>query len=126
MLDCGCAIPDPQVASRPHDRALFGIPWRLGDTHIEQNHVVSLARGAKKPIVKITRVPIRAGDSMERLRKRFEPIMVDLMLDGIRLARDGALAPRPQTEKQGRQYYVMHPRLYAETRRRLTARSRES
>ena len=71
------------------------------------------------PIVRTERVPIRPGDSMERLRKRFEPAMVSLMLEGIRLVRDDAVSLRSQTEAEGRQYYVMHPRLYAETRRRL-------
>jgi len=56
---------------------------------------------------------------MERLRKRFEPAMVSLMLEGIRLVRDDALRLRPQKEAEGRQYYVMHPRLYGEARRRL-------
>ncbi len=71
------------------------------------------------PIVKVERVPIHAGDRMERLRKRFEPVMVSILMEGIRLVRDGALEPRPQAEADGRQYFVMHPRLYAEARRRL-------
>lgn len=71
------------------------------------------------PIARIERVPIRAGDSMERLRKRFEPVMVRLMLEGVRLVRDDALVLRTQKEAEGRQYFIMHPRLYEESRRRL-------
>jgi len=78
------------------------------------------------PIVRTQQVPIRTGDSMERLRKRFEPAMVSLMLEGIRLVRDDALSLRSQTEAEGRQYYVLHPRLYAETRRRLTFLARNA
>jgi methionyl-tRNA formyltransferase len=73
------------------------------------------------PIARIGRIPIQQGDHMERLRKRFEPMMVSLLLEGIRGVRDDSLELRPQTEQEGRQYYVMHPRLYAETRRRLAA-----
>lgn len=78
------------------------------------------------PVMKVARVPIRPGDSVERLRKRFEPALVDLMMDGLCMARDGQLAPRPQREADGRQYYLMHPRFYDEVRRRLADRSSKS
>jgi folate-dependent phosphoribosylglycinamide formyltransferase PurN len=73
------------------------------------------------PIAKIAHVPIEPGDSVERLRKRFEPAMVQIMLDGLRAARDGALEVQPQSEGDGHQYFVMHPRFYQEVRRRLAS-----
>ena len=78
------------------------------------------------PVVKVVRVPIEPGDSVERLRKRFEPALVELMMDGLRMTRDGALEPRPQIEADGRQYYVMHPRFYDEVRSRLADRASKS
>lgn len=71
------------------------------------------------PIVEVFPVPIRRGDSMERLRTRYEPVMVDALLEGVRRVRDGSLAPRPQAPGDGRQYFVLHPRLYAAARARL-------
>ncbi|MCR9095924.1 MAG: hypothetical protein NXI30_17010 [bacterium] len=71
------------------------------------------------PIVRIDPVPIRHGDTMERLRRRFEPVMVDILLEGLRWVRDGGADERAQAEVDGRQYFVMHPRLYEEARRRL-------
>lgn len=71
------------------------------------------------PIVRIDPVSIHPGDTMERLRRRFEPVMVDILLDGLRWVRDGGQDLRRQTEDEGRQYFVMHPRLYGEARRRL-------
>ncbi|MBW2270500.1 MAG: hypothetical protein JRH16_18195 [Deltaproteobacteria bacterium] len=74
------------------------------------------------PVVAVRHVPIRPGDTMERLRKRFEPVMVDLTLEGIRGVRDGTLERRVQEASDGRQYFVMHPRFYAVARRALARR----
>ena len=35
------------------------------------------------------------------------------MLDGVRGFRDKTITPRPQNPNDGRQYYVMHPRVRA-------------
>ncbi|MEN8182918.1 MAG: formyl transferase [Myxococcota bacterium] len=71
------------------------------------------------PIVEKRAVPIRPADTMETLRTRYEPVMVELMLEGIRRVRDRTLDPSPQQPGDGRQYFVLHPRLYQEARRRL-------
>jgi methionyl-tRNA formyltransferase len=71
------------------------------------------------PILAVHPVPIRRGDGMERLRTRFEPVMVEAMLEGVRAARDGGLEPRAQALEEGRQYFVLHPRLYELARTRL-------
>jgi folate-dependent phosphoribosylglycinamide formyltransferase PurN len=73
------------------------------------------------PIVAVRRVPIRPGDTMERLRTRFEPVMLELLLEGIRALRDGRLEATPQARDAGRQYFVLHPRLYERARARLAA-----
>jgi methionyl-tRNA formyltransferase len=74
------------------------------------------------PILAIRRVPLRDGDTVERLRTRFEPVMVEMMLEGIRQVRDGRLQPISQKKEEGRQYFVMHPRAYARVRRALARR----
>jgi methionyl-tRNA formyltransferase len=71
----------------------------------------------------IARFPVRiaAGDSMERLRTRYEPAMIAALLEGVRRARDGRLDPEPQHASDGRQYFALHPRMYALARSRLAA-----
>jgi folate-dependent phosphoribosylglycinamide formyltransferase PurN len=71
------------------------------------------------PVAFRRRIPIRADDSIERLRKRFEPAMVDLMLEGIRAVRDEQLPLDSQVDGEGRQCFIMHPRFYDEVRRSL-------
>lgn len=74
------------------------------------------------PVAKVVQVPIRPGDSVERLRKRFEPVIVEAMMDGLCMTRDGELALQLQRDEDGRQYYVMHPRFYDQVKRRLADR----
>lgn len=72
------------------------------------------------PIVNFQRVAVASGDSMERLRKRFEPAMLNGMLEAVRGLRDGQLAPAPQRLEDGHQYFVMHPRFYEIARKKLS------
>jgi methionyl-tRNA formyltransferase len=63
------------------------------------------------PIVKTLPIPTQPGDNLESLRARFLPAMVGLMLDGLSGLQAGRLTPSPQNPDDGRQYFVMHPRL---------------
>ncbi len=73
------------------------------------------------PILLQQKLDVREGDTFKSLRSRIEPLMVDLVLRGLRGLRDRTLKPHPQEPAEGRQYYVMHPRIkaYAESRLRL-------
>lgn len=63
------------------------------------------------PILLHHHAQIRSGDRLERIRRRLEPEMVKLMMEGLRGLRDGVLKARTQTKEEGRQYFVMHPTL---------------
>lgn len=65
------------------------------------------------PILIHHELELRPGDTLASIRRRLEPAMARLMLAGIRGLRDGSLTPRLQTETEGKQYYVLHPRLRA-------------
>jgi folate-dependent phosphoribosylglycinamide formyltransferase PurN len=71
------------------------------------------------PIILTRRIPIRSDDTHRALRARFEKPTVEMMIEAIRQARDGVLQARPQSEQEGRQYYVMHPRVLELFRQRL-------
>jgi methionyl-tRNA formyltransferase len=75
------------------------------------------------PIIERFPISPRCGDSMERLRTRFEPTMVDALVEGVRRARDGKLDAKPQRASDGRQYFTLHPRMYEIARARLAATS---
>ncbi|MGD2161831.1 MAG: formyl transferase [Anaerolineales bacterium] len=65
------------------------------------------------PILVRHREQIRPGDTLDRIRRRLEPQMVKLMMRGLRGLRDKTLGAQPQSAEDGRQYFVMHPRLRA-------------
>jgi methionyl-tRNA formyltransferase len=63
------------------------------------------------PIVKNRPIAVQPGDDLESLRARFLPAMVELVIEGLVRLQDGRLQPSPQIPEDGRQYFVMHPRL---------------
>ncbi len=62
---------------------------------------------------------LQPGDSVVRIRQRLEPHMVTLMVDSVRGLQQGVVKPKPQLAADGRQYFVMHPRLQALAERAL-------
>ncbi len=72
-------------------------------------------------ILKTRRIPVNDGDTFKQLRVRVEIPSVELMMDAIRAARDGTLKPKPQRRDEGRQYYIMHPRLVDAVKDKLAA-----
>ena len=75
------------------------------------------------PILLQRRVQVRPGDTSVSLRRHMEPQMVEVMLEGLRGLRDGSVTPRPQRAEDGRQYFVMHPRIKACAERRLAEKN---
>lgn len=71
------------------------------------------------PILLHHREHLRDGDTLAAIRRRLEPEMVALMLDGLRGLRDETLQAKPQAKEAGRQYFVMHPRLKASAARKV-------
>jgi folate-dependent phosphoribosylglycinamide formyltransferase PurN len=124
LLDvAGQGVFNTHMGPLPEYRGMDVIEWPLLEVRDKPRIGVSLhfmAAGIDTgPIVRVEPVPIHPGDTMERLRKRFEPVMADLLMDGIRSVRDGTLSLRSQEPNEGRQYFVMHPRFYAVSRREL-------
>jgi len=75
------------------------------------------------PLLARYRLDTRPGDTIASVRRRLEPHMVELVMDGLRGLRDGTLTAQPQSAEDGRQYFVMHPRLVEATARRMKTRT---
>ena len=71
------------------------------------------------PILLTRFIPVRLDDTFTSIRIRLEPMMVRMMLETVTGLRDGTLHARPQPHDDGRQYYVMHPRIQTVAERRL-------
>lgn len=71
------------------------------------------------PILLRQKTELKKGDTFERIRQRLEPMMVKLIIEGVCGLRDETLQPKPQRPGDGRQFFVMHPRLQAVAGNRL-------
>lgn len=70
------------------------------------------------PILLKKKISPKSDATFEEIRAELETRMVELMIEGIKELRSGNFVAQPQEQKDGRQYFVMHPRLkkVAETR----------
>lgn len=71
------------------------------------------------PILMRHPIPIYPGDSFQTIRTRLEPEMVKLIILGLKNLRDGTISPTPQSLREGKQYFVMHPRLKSIAEKKL-------
>ena len=72
------------------------------------------------PILFCQPLEIRPDDTFRSIRTRIEPTAVELMMKAIRQICDGSVRFTEQALAEGRQYFVMHPRIkaYAEDKLR--------
>jgi len=56
-------------------------------------------------------LPIKKGETIASLRAKVQPLYVKKIIEIISLGEQGKLARRKQKAEQGKQYFVMHPRL---------------
>lgn len=63
------------------------------------------------PVLFRRHVPPGYQETLPDLRKRMEKMMPRLMLEAVRGLRDNKFLPQLQSPEQGKQYFVMHPRL---------------
>jgi len=71
------------------------------------------------PILTLRRMQVFPGDDFKTLRRRIEPEMVRLMMATLRGIEAGDVTPLEQADEDGRQYFVMHPRLKMYAERKL-------
>lgn len=67
---------------------------------------------------------ISKNESFGAVRSRLIPMSIELILEGVRGLRDGVVVPKNQSAGDGRQYYVMHPRMYDFASNKLKAQGR--
>ena len=79
------------------------------------------------PIILKKKIKIDQNDTIESIEEKFLPQMIEAMLTGVRLARDGKLKYQKQEQNtESRQYYFLHPRLRKKARIKLRKLINES
>ena len=90
------------------ERIGFGATLHFMDTGVDTG-----------PVLLKKRITLSSAATFESIRAELETIMVDLMIRGTCGLRDGSLLPQPQKLTEGRQYFVMHPRIKNAAKTRL-------
>lgn len=108
----------------PHYRGMDVVEWAILEAGRQAAEVGLTVHWMDQgvdtgPILLPNRVDIQPGETIADLRRRMEPLMVEMVLAAVRAVRAGALNPQPQRAEDGRQYFVMHPRLKACAEKRL-------
>ncbi len=86
----------------------FGVTLHLMDKGVDTG-----------PIIKKAPLVAENLKSFEQIRAELEVKMVESMLEGVKGFRDGSNVIRQQHKEDGRQYFVMHPRMKAYARLQL-------
>jgi len=73
-------------------------------------------------ILSIHKIEIRPGETVARLRARFEPAMCEAIVNTTVDFLAGELQRQPQRADDGKQYFVMHPTLDRITQQKLANR----
>lgn len=72
-------------------------------------------------ILAFREIAVETGDTVASLRAKSYAIMVEGMVDCVAELREGRAVRTPQTGSEGRQFFVMHPKLLAIVEQRLAA-----
>jgi len=108
----------------PRYRGMDVVEWPVAEGRLDQEgigltlHIMDQGVDTG-PILLKSRYALHPGDTFEAIRARLEPMMARLMLDGICSLRDGSITPTPQQAEDGKQFFIMHPRLLEFSRERL-------
>ena len=125
LSSSGMGVLNCHMGTLPRYRGMDVIPWPLleGDPGSVGLTIHFMDEGLDTgDILAQRKIPPLPGDSIRRIYDRFEPIMVRDMVQTCLEALQGRAVRRPQKIEEGRQYFVMHPRLMAIAERKLRAR----
>ncbi len=104
----------------PTFRGMNVIEWSLFYGHTIGSTVHFIDRGIDTGDILLFReLPVEKGDTIEFLRGRMQVLGVELLAECIARIEEGKIERIPQAPHEGKQYFVMHPRLTAVVSRRL-------
>lgn len=107
----------------PQFRGMNVIEWAVLEGHPPTISVHFVDAGVDTGDVIVTElVPLQPGDTLDLIRRRASVQQIDLLAHTVGEALTGALPRRPQRPEEGRQYFVMHPRLRMVAERLLQRR----
>jgi len=114
LENSGAGVLNCHMGVLPRYRGMDVVEWPILEDRVEQigMTVHFMDKGVDTgDILRIEKVDVEFSDSIKQLRDRFEPIMcrhiVETCLDYL----NDRIERIPQKREDGRQYFIMHPRL---------------
>ncbi len=97
----GMDVVEWPLLEHPRDKARLGITVHYMDKGVDTGAILTEQE-----------IPFTDLQNFRAIRDRMEPRMVDQMVKTVFGLRDGTIESRPQQVSDGKQYFVLHPRLY--------------
>ncbi len=70
-------------------------------------------------IILFNEIPIDKEDTISSIRLRSQVIEIEIMIEGIKLLKNGNVQRIKQKKKDGKQYFAMHNRLKEHVNRKI-------
>jgi methionyl-tRNA formyltransferase len=125
LENSGAGVLNCHMGVLPQYRGMDVVEWALleGNLHQVGATVHFMDPGVDTgDILQVQQVSVEPGEGISHLRDRIEPLMVHLMVQTCIDYIGGKLKRMPQKFAEGRQYFVMHPRLMREAGRKMEVR----
>ena len=125
LENSGDGILNCHMGTLPRYRGMDVVEWPLLEDQPEQvgmtvhfmDHGIDTGDILRKKYV-----PTASIETIKELRDRFEPIMVQHLVETCCDYLNGQIERSPQKQEDGRQYFIMHPRLIEIAKTRLKNR----
>ncbi len=119
-----CGVLNCHTGVLPPYRGMDVVEWTALENAVKQVGFGATLHYMDKgvdtgPILLVRTIQPHAGESFSEIRMRLEVEMVRGMLEGIRGIAAGVLEAHAQAAQDGRQYFVMHPRVKKIAEQRL-------
>jgi methionyl-tRNA formyltransferase len=114
LENSGAGILNCHMGLLPQYRGMDVIEWPILENNLQEigMTVHFMDKGVDTgDILRVRKVEIMPGESIKQIRERFEPIMCREIVAACLDYLNGRLQRSPQKQVDGKQYFIMHPRL---------------
>jgi methionyl-tRNA formyltransferase len=118
----GAGVVNCHAGILPPYRGMDVIEWAILEGNPDQVGITVhfMDKGVDTgDILRARRIDIDPQDGLGQIRDRFEPLMCREIVAACLDFLGGRLVRKPQRPQEGRQYFIMHPRLFEITAKRL-------
>lgn len=122
LENSGAGVLNCHSGVLPKYRGMDVIEWAILEDKIQKigMTVHFMDKGVDTgDILRIKKVKIEANENIKKIRDRFEPIICKEMVITCIDYLNGNLKSNPQKREDGKQYFIMHPRLIEIAERKL-------